>query len=100
MRQKDQRTSEVLMAVEAGPTTRRRDRTAANGAHAGSATITNEVFRERFERMVQNISLVIQGKDEVIRLSLVALLADGHILFEDMPGTGKTMLARTIARTI
>jgi MoxR-like ATPase len=62
--------------------------------------LDNEAFQERFERMVDNIGLVIKGKEEIIRLSLTALLANGHILFEDMPGTGKTMLARSIAQTI
>ncbi len=47
-----------------------------------------------------NIGLVIKGKEDVIRLSLVAMIADGHILFEDFPGTGKTMLARAISQTI
>ena len=40
---------------------------------------------------------VIVGKNEVIRLVLVALLCDGHVLLEDVPGTGKTMLARAVS---
>lgn len=43
---------------------------------------------------------VISGKPEVIRLSLVALLAEGHLLIEDVPGVGKTMLAKSLARSI
>jgi MoxR-like ATPase len=65
-----------------------------------SAIRSSEAFQERFEAMVTNIGTVIKGKDDVIRMSLTALLANGHLLFEDMPGTGKTMLARAIAQTI
>jgi MoxR-like ATPase len=65
-----------------------------------STGLTREKFHERFELMVSNIGKVIKGKDDVIRLSLTALLADGHVLFEDVPGTGKTMLARAIAQTM
>jgi MoxR-like ATPase len=57
-------------------------------------------FAERFDLMVANIGKVIKGKDDTIRQALVALLSEGHVLFEDMPGTGKTMLARSIATTI
>jgi MoxR-like ATPase len=62
--------------------------------------MTSDRFGERFERMVTNIGRVMKGKDEIVRLALVAMLAEGHVLFEDMPGTGKTMLARSIAETI
>ena len=57
-------------------------------------------FGEQFERMVANISTVIKGKEDVIRLCLIGMLAEGHVLFEDMPGTGKTILSRSISRTI
>jgi MoxR-like ATPase len=50
--------------------------------------------------MVDNIGTVLKGKDDVVRLSLTALLANGHLLFEDYPGTGKTMLARAISETV
>ncbi len=46
-----------------------------------------------------SIARVIRGKDEVIRLALVALLANGHLLIEDVPGVGKTTLAQTLARS-
>jgi len=51
-------------------------------------------------RVQENVARVIVGKDEVIRLVLVALLSDGHILLEDVPGTGKTMLARAVSGSL
>src|SRR4051812_29648483 len=53
-----------------------------------------------FARLTQNVNHVIHGKAEVVRLSVVALAARGHILFEDIPGVGKTTLARALARSI
>ena len=83
------------------PATPRRSAAATasrNGMPAAPAT--REDFQRTFEAMVDNIARVIKGKDDMIRLTLTAILANGHVLFEDLPGTGKTMLARTIARTI
>jgi MoxR-like ATPase len=51
-------------------------------------------------RLLDNIGLVVLGKPEVIRLAVVALLAEGHVLIEDVPGVGKTLLARAIAASI
>jgi MoxR-like ATPase len=65
-----------------------------------SPALTGKAFAERFELMVSNIGTVLKGKDDVVRLSLTALLAGGHLLFEDYPGTGKTMLARAISETV
>jgi len=50
-------------------------------------------------RLQSSIARVIRGKDEVIRLSLVALLAKGHLLIEDVPGVGKTTLAQALAHS-
>jgi len=49
---------------------------------------------------VSNVNTVIHGKDDVVRLSLVAICAGGHVLFEDVPGVGKSMLARAIGQSM
>ena len=54
-------------------------------------------FKTNFEVVVDNVETVIKGKTDVIRLALVAMLCEGHVLFEDLPGTGKSMLARALA---
>jgi len=51
-------------------------------------------------RIIDNVATVIVGKREAIELVAVALLADGHILIEDVPGVGKTTLAKAIARSV
>ena len=56
--------------------------------------------REVAERVRAGMETVIQGKPEVARTALVVLLAEGHLLIEDVPGVGKTMLSKALARSI
>jgi MoxR-like ATPase len=57
-------------------------------------------FPERFELLVRTAAQTIQGKDEVLRNAIVCMLAEGHVLLEDVPGVGKTSLARALAHTV
>jgi MoxR-like ATPase len=57
-------------------------------------------IQQTASRITENVARVIVGKDEVIELCLVALLCEGHILLEDVPGIGKTTLAKAIARSL
>lgn len=75
-----------------------RERLASVEFDAGK--LTAKTFKESFDSVVDNIETVIRGKTDVIRLALVAIICEGHILFEDVPGTGKTMLARAIAQSM
>ena len=52
------------------------------------------------QKLVNNIETVIKGKRTQIQLIVTALLAKGHILIEDNPGTGKTIMAKTLAQSI
>ena len=52
------------------------------------------------QRIFDRVRLAVRGRDEVIELSLIALLADGHILLEDFPGSGKTTLAKALGQSI
>ena len=57
-------------------------------------------IKQAADRLVDNVSKVIVGKKETIQLVLVALLCEGHVLIEDVPGIGKTMLAKAVAKSL
>jgi len=56
--------------------------------------------RQFAQTVIENVERVIVGKRDVIELLMVALLCEGHVLIEDVPGTGKTMLARAVAASL
>ena len=58
------------------------------------------MIAETAQKLRENIQKVIVGKDEIIDLALIAMLTGGHLLLEDVPGTGKTTLAKTIAASL
>jgi len=64
------------------------------------APMEAEAFHTASERILRAINTVIDGKAEAAKLALTVLLAQGHLLLEDVPGVGKTLLAKTLARTI
>ena len=57
-------------------------------------------FADTFGKLVDNVGKAVLGKQDVIRLVLTAMFAEGHVLLEDAPGTGKTSLARALAATV
>ena len=64
------------------------------------APMQPDQFRERVQSIEAEIGRLIVGQTEVVRLVLIALIADGHVLLEGVPGLGKTLLMRTLARVI
>ncbi len=81
------------------------DAAVATGArrHGGPglpAPMEAAAFHAASERILRSINTVIDGKAEAAKLALTVLLAQGHLLLEDVPGVGKTLLAKTLARTI
>ncbi|WP_372595048.1 AAA family ATPase [Actinotalea sp.] len=57
-------------------------------------------FAQTFDSLVENVGQALLGKEESIRLALTCMLAEGHLLLEDAPGTGKTSLAKALAATV
>lgn len=58
------------------------------------------MVKELTEKITDNISKAVRGKEEEIRLVCAAMMAGGHVLIEDVPGTGKTLLARSLAKSV
>jgi MoxR-like ATPase len=75
------------------------DLDATGPAHALEQERVDEA-REVIERIVKNVDSVIQGKHDVVELVVLALVARGHVLLEDLPGTGKTTLVSMLARSV
>lgn len=63
----------------------------------GAMHMTIQNIEQYAQRVIENVERVIVGKRDVIELMMVAMLCEGHVLIEDVPGVGKTMLARSIA---
>lgn len=59
-----------------------------------------DVFGDHFEKIASNVETVIQGKRDVVDLILLGLVSEGHVLVEDVPGVGKTQLAKSLARSV
>jgi MoxR-like ATPase len=57
-------------------------------------------FKKTFDAICDNVNTVIHGKEDVVKLALVAICAQGHVLFEDVPGVGKSMLARALGASM
>jgi MoxR-like ATPase len=70
------------------------------GQPAASARAEVERLAATADRIRAGVESVIEGKGEVVRLALTVLLAEGHLLIEDVPGVGKTMLAKALARSV
>ena len=66
--------------------------------HAANSNVA--LVQNVAERIVQSVSQIIMGKRNEVRLTVLGLLSQGHILIEDIPGVGKTMLAKALARSI
>ncbi len=68
--------------------------------HVLAPTMGQRQFQEKLQALIANISRVVVCEEETVRRVLLGLLADGHILLEDTPGVGKTLMAKTIAQSI
>jgi len=60
----------------------------------------NAALKTLVDKLMENIEKVIVGKSNVIRQLIISLICGGHVLVEDVPGTGKTLLAKTLSRSL
>ena len=67
--------------------------------HGRQGRVSLDELHETARRIAANVERVLVGKPDVIRIALVTLLAEGHLLVEDVPGVGKTSLAKALARS-
>lgn len=67
---------------------------------SGGNRMTTNVMNPKLQHVIENIEKVMIGKRKVAELSLVAMLANGHVLLEDVPGVGKTMMVRALAKSV
>jgi MoxR-like ATPase len=70
------------------------------GHRSPAPAMDADAFHSASTRILTAINTVIDGKADAAKLALTVLLAQGHLLLEDVPGVGKTLLAKTLARTI
>src|SRR5256885_3752165 len=73
---------------------------AAESQRRGVSSTVEKALAAKVSGVVENVERVIFGKHHEIELALVALICRGHILVEDVPGTGKTVLAKALARSL
>ncbi len=70
------------------------------GRHRTTEVFTLEYLREMAHKIERNVQIVFKGKPEVVRNVILCMLADGHVLLEDAPGVGKSILAQAVAKSI
>ena len=87
---------DILSAIKSG----RENGRATEPARREAQAIRVDAFRQRFETLVGNVAGVVVTSPDNLRLALLGLFAQGHVLLEDLPGVGKTMLAKAIAASI
>jgi MoxR-like ATPase len=73
---------------------------AASPAPVASPPMRAKEARARLAQLEANIEIVIKGKNEVVKMAIIGLLSHGHVLFEDVPGVGKTTLAQCVAHSL